>query len=134
LSFPFLLTVDSVLEAYTVDGDHSRREGAMHDTLMKVLNRRIRRLAMGSTLGVMAATTAVLSSRVHDPNLDQADVAAEKAQILLGSAPCGAPGEKSTEACQRRVKRALDLLARVREIVTAATAGDGGEPLASTQP
>lgn len=106
----------------------------MHDVLMRVMTRGIRRVAVGSALGVVAATTTVISNRVRDPNLDQADVAAEKAQILLGSAPCGVPGEKSTEACERRVKRALDLLARVREIVTAATAADGGEPPAPTKP
>ena len=79
------------------------------------------------TLSVVSASAAAATSRLHDSDLDLA-AAAEKAQVLLvEQVVCGNPGEKSTEACDKQVKRAVELLARVREaIAAAATASDGG--------
>jgi hypothetical protein len=101
----------------------------MRDLLTKVLMRPIRRLATGTTLGMMVAVTAVVStSRVHDTRLDDAILAVEKAQALVAAAECGVPGEKSTEACEREVRKALDQLARAYAAIgEAAVAADGGE-------
>ena len=87
----------------------------MHDTLMRVMTRGIRRVTVGSALGVLAATTAVVSDRTSGPNLDEAAHAAERAQLLVRAAECGVPEAKSTETCQRYLKRASDLLVRVRQ-------------------
>ena len=95
--------------------------------LMNAITRRIRRVAIGSALGMVAATTVAVANPFHDPNFDEADLAAEKAQILLTAAACGAPGAKSTVECEKHVKTAQDLLKRVREEIDgAATAADGG--------
>lgn len=104
----------------------------MHDTLLRVMTRGIRRVALGSALGVLAATTAVVSDRAPGPDLDEADQAAERAQLLLRAAECRVPEERSTETCLRYVKRASDLLVRVRqEIISAA---EGGVRPSASQP
>lgn len=100
----------------------------MRDLLMNALTRPIRRLAAAATLGVMVAATAVAAGRFHDPRLDDAVLAVEKAQALLAAAECGVPGEKSTEACEREIRKALDQLARAYAAIgEAAVAADGGE-------
>ena len=100
----------------------------MQGFLKKIVERRLRRLAFTSTLGILAiTTTAVAASRFHDSNLDLANAAVEKAQGLLALTVCGNPGDKTTEACEKEVKRAQDLLAKAHEaIAAAATAADGG--------
>jgi len=95
----------------------------MHDTLMRVMTRGIRRVTVGSALGVVAATTAVVSDRAPDPNLDKADQAAERAQRLLRAAECGVRGEKPPDRCEKYVQRASDLLERVREEIVSAADG-----------
>jgi hypothetical protein len=100
----------------------------MHGFVTRMVQRRLRRLVVGSTIGMMILTTAaVAAGRYQDPKFDEAGLAVEKAQILLGGAECGNPGEKTTVACQKQLKRALDLLARARATVNAAAvAADGG--------
>lgn len=100
----------------------------MHGFLKRMVERRLRRLIIGSTIAMaILTTTAVAAGRFHDPKFDEADLAVEKAQILLSVAECGAPGEKTTEACQKALERALDLLAKARATVNAAAvAADGG--------
>ena len=101
----------------------------MRVTSTRIIDRRrLRHMAVVFTLGVVSASAAAAASRLHDSDLDLAAAAAEKAQFLLvEQVVCGNPGEKSTEACDKQVKKAVELLARVREaIAAAATAADGG--------
>ena len=97
--------------------------------LTKIIDRQLRRLVMGAAAGMaVVSTTAVASGRFHDPNIDLAEVAIEKAQGLLALTVCGNPGEKTTEDCDKLVKKAQDLLAKTRDAVSAAAvAADGGD-------
>lgn len=89
------------------------------------------RLSLGAALVAAFATTSVAASRWHDPKMDQADAAAEKALVLLSSAACGVPDEKSTKECEKLLGKAVEALARSREdIAAAAAAADGIAPLA----
>ena len=99
----------------------------MQGFLLRVNQRRLRRMALGATFGIAIVTTAaVAAGRFHDPMFDSADLAAEKAQLLLVQAVCGNPGEKTTAECDKHLKRAMDLVARLREeIAAAAAAADG---------
>jgi|SRR5688572_15040428 len=100
----------------------------MHGFVKRMVERRLRRLAIGATIAMAILTTvAVAAGRLHDPRFNEANLAVEKAQILLGVAECGEPGQKTTEACQKALKRALELLAKARATVNAAAiAADGG--------
>jgi hypothetical protein len=97
--------------------------------LTKIIDRQLRRLALGTAFSVLVVTTTALAmSRFHDPKFDEADLAVEKAQILLNAAACGVPGEKTTEACDKLMKRAQELLARARDAISAAAiTADGGD-------
>ena len=101
----------------------------MHGFLTHMIERQLRRVAIGGALGMaVVSTTAVAASRFHDTNLDLAEVAIDKAQGLLALTVCGNPGEKTTEDCDKLVKKAQDLLARTRDAVSAAAvAADGGD-------
>jgi hypothetical protein len=100
----------------------------MHGFVKRMIERRMRRLVLGSTIGMAILTTAALAAgRFHDPKFEEADLAVEKAQILLGVAECGNAGEKTTQVCQKELKRALDVLARARAAINAAAvAADRG--------
>lgn len=100
----------------------------MRVTTTRIIDRRrLRRMAVVITLGLVSTSAAAGARRVHDPDFDLADAAVEKAQALLANAVCGNPGEKSTEACDKQVKKATELVARLREAIdAAATAADGG--------
>jgi hypothetical protein len=100
----------------------------MQGFVKRMVERRLRRLVIGSTIGMaILTTTAVAAGRFHDPKFDEADLAVEKAQILIGNAECGNPGEKATEACEKELKRVIDLLAKARSTINAAAvAADGG--------
>jgi hypothetical protein len=100
----------------------------MHGFVKRMIERRMRRLVLGSTIGMAILTTAALAAgRFHDPKFEEADLAVEKAQILLGIAECGNPGEKTTQVCQKELKRALDVLAKARATINAAAvAADRG--------
>jgi hypothetical protein len=99
----------------------------MQGFLTRIIGRRLRRLAFGAIGGMVVVTTSALAAgRFHDPHFDDADLAVEKAQLLLAAAACGNPGLKPTIECERHVKKVEDLLARARaEIMTAALAADG---------
>jgi predicted nuclease with TOPRIM domain len=101
---------------------------------MKIVQRQVRRVALGATFGMALAMTGavVTSTPVYDTNLDVADVAAERAQILLAGADCDLPDGKSAEKCVRHMKKALALLSRVRESITQSTPATHG--LRSAQP
>jgi hypothetical protein len=100
----------------------------MRGFVKRMVERRLRRLVIGSTIGMAILTAAaVAAGRFHDPKFDEADLAVEKAQILLGVAECGNPGEKTTKVCQKELKRALEVLAKARATINAAAvAADGG--------
>jgi hypothetical protein len=97
--------------------------------LTKIIDRQLRRITLATVIGIAVVTTTALAiSRFHDPKFDEADIAVEKAQILLNAAACGVPGEKTTEACDRLMKRAQELLAKARDAITAAAiTADGGD-------
>ena len=97
--------------------------------LTKIIDRQLRQLVMSAVVGMtVLSTTAVAASRFHDANLDLAEAAIEKAQALLALTECGNPGEKTTEACDKQLKRAQELLAKTRDAVSAAAvAADGGD-------
>ena len=94
----------------------------MRGFLTRIVERRLRRLAVGAGFGVVIGTTSAAGTSAPDPRFDQADFAAERAQILLTDA-CAAPGQTATGACEKRLQKALELLARVR-----ATISEAGTP------
>ena len=99
----------------------------MQGFLLRINQRGLRRIALGVTFGsAIITTTAVAANRRHDANFDLAGAAAEKAQGLLNLAVCGNPGEKTTAECDKHLKRALDLVSRLREEISAAAAASDG--------
>ena len=76
---------------------------------------------------LLGTTAATAGQRPHDPNLDFADAAVEKAEILLQITSCGAADDKGTKECEKAVAKALTDLADARdEIAAAKAAADGG--------
>jgi type VI protein secretion system component VasK len=106
----------------------------MRGFLTKIVQRQLRRIALGATLGMALAmtSTVVTTTPAYDTNLDVADLAAERAQILLAGADCGLPDGRSTEKCERHMRKALALLASVREAITRPTSAAQG--IRSAQP
>lgn len=101
------------------------------DTELPVTNvrsvvRPIRRAAMAVTIVVTIMSTAAMAmARPHDPKFDEADLALEKAQILLGAAACGGD-EKAMRECQKNVDKAIqDIVTARAEVAAAAAASDG---------
>ena len=95
----------------------------MRGFLTKIVERRLRRLAFGASFGVMIGTTgAMAAGATPDPRFDGADLAAQRAQILLTDA-CGEPASGPAGACEKRLQKALELLARVRATITEASRG-----------
>lgn len=81
----------------------------------------------GAAVCLFAATGAAAGRRPHDPDLDLADAALEKAEGLLQLTNCGIEGTKGTKDCEKAVAKALADLADARaEIALAAAASDGG--------
>lgn len=97
--------------------------------LTKLIDRQLRRITVATVIGIAVVTTTALAvSRFDEPKFDEADLAVKKAQILLSGAECGEPGEKTTEACDRLMKRAQELLAKARDAISAAAIkADGGD-------
>lgn len=76
---------------------------------------------------LFAATAAAAGLRPHDPDLDLADAALEKAEGLLQLTSCGIEGTKGTKECEKAVAKALADLSDARaEIALAVAAADGG--------
>lgn len=88
--------------------------------------RPVRRAAIAVTVVVtIMSTAAVAMTRRHDPKFDEADLALEKAQILLGAAACGGD-EKAMKECQKNVDKAIqDIVIARAEVAAAAAASDG---------
>ena len=97
--------------------------------LTKIIDRQLRRVTLATVLGIAVITTTALAmSRFDHQNFGEAEHAVEKAQILLNDAACGVPGEKTTEACDKLMKRAQELLATARDAISAAAStADGGD-------
>ena len=97
--------------------------------LTKIIDRQLRRLTVGTAFGVaVVTTTALATSQFEEPKFDEAGLAVEKAQLLLTGTTCGEPGEKTTEACAKLMKRAQELLAKARDAIgAAAIKADGGD-------
>jgi hypothetical protein len=81
----------------------------------------------GVAVILFAATAAAAGFRPHDPDLDLADAALEKAEGLLQLTSCGIEGTKGTKECEKAVAKALADLSDARaEIALAIAAADGG--------
>lgn len=96
-------------------------------TNVRSVVRPIRRAAMAVTIVVTIMSTAAMAmARPHDPKFDEADLALEKAQILLGAAACGGD-EKAMRECQKNVDKAIqDIVTARAEVAAAAAASDAG--------
>ena len=95
----------------------------MRGFLTKIVERRLRRLTLGAGFGVVIGTTsAVAAGPSPDPRFDGADLAAERAQILLTDA-CGESATGPAGACEKRLQKALELLVRVRATINEASRG-----------
>jgi hypothetical protein len=101
----------------------------MNGFLSNMMLRQLRRLTLGATVSMaIVSATALGTTGVPEPMFNQADLAVEKAQFLLGPSLCVAPSEQHTEFCENLVQRAEEFLARARQAVTAAaTVADGGD-------
>lgn len=80
------------------------------------------RVAVGGIVLLLASTTAAAHRRWHDPNLDLADAAIEKAEGLLQLTSCDLPIAKNAKECEKAVAQALADLSRAREEIVAAAA------------
>jgi hypothetical protein len=79
------------------------------------------RVAVGGTAVLLLTATASAASRsFHDPNLDLADAAIEKAEVLLQSTSCDLLDDKRAKECAKSVARALGALSEARQEVAAA--------------
>jgi hypothetical protein len=95
---------------------------------------RTRRLAAFAVLTVIAVTTTAgaASARLHDPKFDYADLALEKAQVLLLAASCPSADDKATKECEKaRDKAITDILSARQDVADAAAAADGGAQTAT---
>ena len=101
----------------------------MHGFLTKMIDQRLRRLALGATIGMVIVTSiGSITGSFQNPRFDEAHLAVEKAQILLSTSACGTPGERATDSCVKLVQKAEELLKRAQEAVNAAaTVADGGD-------
>ena len=95
----------------------------MRGFLTKIVERRLRRLTLGAGLGVVIGTTSAMAATgTPDSRFDGADLAAERAQILLTDA-CGQSGSEPAGSCEKRLQKALELLTRVRATINEASRG-----------
>lgn len=101
----------------------------MHGFLLNIIQRQLRRLTLGATVSmVIVAAMALDTTGLQEPKFNQADLAVERAQVLLGPSLCAAPSEQQTELCENLVRRAEEFLVKARQAVTAAaTVADGGD-------
>lgn len=91
----------------------------MHGLLWTVITRPIQRLMILGAIGTLVAATAFASNRDQHARLDGADLALEKARILLGAPVCTSTGQRDTEACDKVLRRAMERLNRARSMVEA---------------
>lgn len=101
----------------------------MQGFLTRMIDQQLRRLAVGATIVMAAviATAVATGRRIDAPRFYEAHIAVERAQLLLTSTPCGEPGQKSTQVCDKLMKRAQDLLSKTRDAISAAaTAAERG--------
>ena len=82
-------------------------------------------VASGAVL-LLATTAAAAGRRLHDPDLDLADAAIEKAEGLLQLTSCAVLDDKATKQCEKAVAKALADLADAREQIDAAAAATDG--------
>ena len=83
------------------------------------------RVAVGGMVLLLAPAAGAANRRWHDPNLDLADAAIEKAEGLLQLTSCDLPNAKNVKECEKAVAQALaDLTRAHEEIVAAAAAQD----------
>ena len=84
-------------------------------------------IAAALALG-LATSSAASAARHHDPRLDDADLALEKAAVLLSVAVCDPSfGPKSFHECEKQLGKAISHLEDARQSLAAAiVAADGG--------
>ena len=100
----------------------------MRGFLTNIIERRLRRLALGAMFGVAIGSMGVVATDgIDEPGFDGADLAAARAQILL-TGVCGEPADGPAGACEQRLQKALLLIARVRATINeAATTAAGSD-------
>jgi hypothetical protein len=97
----------------------------MRGFLTKIVERRLRRLTLGAMFGVaICSIGVVVPESTDDSGFHSADLAAARAQILLTDV-CGEQAEAPT-ACEKRLEKALVLLARVRATINQAATTAAG--------
>jgi hypothetical protein len=101
----------------------------MHGFLLNIIQRQLRRLTLGAAVSMaILSATDLGTTGFHQPRFNQADLAVEQAQFLLGPSLCVASTEQKAAFCENLVRRAEELLARARQAVReAATVADGGD-------
>ena len=91
----------------------------MRGFLTRIIERRLRRLALGAVVGVAIGSMSLTVTDAAHPGLDGADLAAARAEILL-TGVCGTTVEAPAGPCELRLQKALVLLARVRATINEA--------------
>ena len=98
----------------------------MRGFLTKVIERRLRRLTLGAMFGVAIGSIGTVATEgTQDPGLDGADLAAARAQILL-TGVCGDQSQGFAGPCEKRLEKALALIARVRATINESTTTAAG--------
>jgi len=95
---------------------------------------RTRRITVFAVLTAVALSTTAgaARARLHDPKFDFADLALEKAQVLLLAASCSTVDDKATKECEKALGKAItDILSARQDVAAAAAAADGGAQTAT---
>ena len=100
----------------------------MRGYLTNIIERQMRRLALGAVFGLGVGSIGIVATQdagADHPTLMGAELAAARAQILLTDV-CGERMAEPSGACEKRLEKALDLLARVRATITEAATTAAG--------
>jgi hypothetical protein len=92
----------------------------MANTVAKALGSHALRWSAAAVVTATLGTAGM--AYAHDPRLDEADAALVQAETLLLASQPGAVSTQVEREFERDIKRALDLLERVRERIAAAAA------------
>ena len=101
----------------------------MKGFLARNVDRQLRRMTLGTMVGVAIITTsAVATGRTDEPTFDQAEIAVKRAQTLLTTGVCDSPDARTSAACAKLMKKAKDPLSKAADAISAAAvAADGGD-------
>ena len=79
-----------------------------------------RRTIVGGAITTSLLIGLTLGLQAHDPSMDTADLALEKAMILLTISECPTVDPKAQDECIKEIERAVRNIERAREHVAAA--------------